>query len=399
MHKLNFISDLRSLLFGSYFLLCGSFLLLTPFQVHGQTKEILPNDLVENWRAVGPAKVLNSDQWVVLPNSVVFAEYGLQKLTNRIYSDGKSKATVEIFETKFDSGAYGLLTFNRGSLSPNRREFRAGRYLVSIAGEQKENSGDPSLALLVDSLKKNLAGESSEIPVLPAHLPEQNKIAGSEKYLVGPAVLAQLKDFSHLKDVIKFDGGVEAVTADYQIGGGQASLIIVEYHTPQSATDGYADALKQFTSLSQSEKDFSILKRIGNYIVKAVNVSDRAETEKILGQIKYEPKVYWSGRKLSDVPIDFRPPDPAAVEGATKTIKMLVRSFFWVGIMLASSVLLGLITGATYFYWRRYRRRKLGIDDIFGDTGETLRLNLEDYLLEPLEPKDSSIKQIGEGKK
>jgi hypothetical protein len=393
---LNISPNPRSRFFSLLFLLSVSFQLLIPSQAGGQTKEILPNNLGENWQAVGAQKVLNPDQWAVLPDSDIYAEYGLQKLTNRTYSKGKTKATVEIFEMKFDSGAFGLFTFHRGSLPPNRRELHVGRHLISIAGGGKENPFDPSLASAFDLLKTNLAGEPSELPVLPTHLPGQGKVAESEKYLVGPAALAQLKEFSHLKDIINFDGGVEAVAADYQIGGGKMSLIIVEYHTPQSATDGYNAALKQFTSLDQSEKDRSILKRIGNYLVKAVNVSDRPETEKILGQIKYQPKVYWSGQKLSDIPIDFRPPDPTAIEAATKTIKVVVRSIFWIGFMLASSILLGLIAGGTYFYWRRFRRRRLGIDDVFGDTGDTLRLNLDDLILDQ---KNASIKEIGSGKK
>jgi hypothetical protein len=361
-----------------------------PAKVTQIKKDILPPTLGGKWRALGPSRALKPEEWAILPNADVYAEYGLQKLTSRIYSDGKSRGIVEVFEMRFDSGAYGLSTFNRGALSPYRREFQTQRFLVSISGEDK-----PVDSTLIDSLKKNFPVEAVDHPFLPSHLPAQNKIAESEIYFIGPAALNHSADFKHLKEVINFDGGVEVVTADYQNGSGKMGLMIIEYHTPQAATKGFSDVLKQLESLNQNEKDRTVLKRIGNYIVKAVNIQDRAEAEKILGQIKYNPKVYWSGRKLSDIPIDFRPPDPAAVGEATKTIRVIVRSFYWVGVMLAGSFLIGLIAGTSYFYWRRHQRRKLGIDDIFSDAGGTLRLDLDHFLLESKEP---SIKQISDGK-
>jgi len=57
-------------------------------------------------------------------------------------------------------------------------------------------------------------------------------------------------------------------------------------------------------------------------------------------------------------------------------------------------MLLGIVAGGSVFYWNRYRRRKLGLDDMFSDAGGTIRLNLDDYLLSSDEP---AIKQIGRG--
>ncbi|MCI0336141.1 MAG: hypothetical protein L0226_01065 [Acidobacteria bacterium] len=356
------------------------------------TVELLPDSLGEKWRATGPPRALNSAEWIILPDADVYGEYGLQRLISRIYSDGTTKASIEIFEMSYASGAFGLFTFNRNSLSSNRQEFHAGRYLVSIAGERNDKPIDP---ILIESLKKQFASELGQLPFLPSHLPEQHKIAGSEKYLIGSASLARVKGFSDLKDVINFEGGVEAITADYQNGIGRMSLIIVEYHTPQTATEGLLRASRYFESLSPSEKERRIFKRVGNYVVQAINVNDHREAAGIVNQIKYNPKVYWEGQKLSDIPIAFRPPDPAAVEEATKTMKILIRSFYWIGAMLSVSILLGMVAGGFYFYWRRYRRRKLGLEDIFSDAGGSVRLNLNAYLLPPGE---SSVKQIGDGK-
>jgi hypothetical protein len=354
---------------------------------------ILPDNLGGDWRAVNRMRILKSDEWGILPDAPIYTEYGLQRLHSQVYSKDNTKATIEIFEMRYPSEAYGLFTFNRGSLSANRREFYVGSYLISIDSVLNDQQLDSSL---IEILKKNLTNQSGNLPPLPSRLPEPHKIAGSEKYLVGPAALATLKGFSKLKEVIKFDGGVEAVVADYKNGDGTMSLMIIEYHTPQLASDGLKSTTKYLDSLSQNEKASSILKRVGNYLVHAINIKDTTEAENLIGQIKYEYKVYWEGRRLSDIPIEFRPPDPAVVEEGKRTLLIVIRSFYWLGILMASSLLLGLVAGGTFFYWRRYRRRKLGLDVLFSDAGESIRLNLEDYLLQP---GKSPVKQLGDGNK
>jgi len=406
--KLTFISRLRKSFIGTCSWLLITISLLIVSDIQGQTREqtvnqsqnshatqqlraLLPARLGETWRPAGQARIWNVEQFSALPDADVYSEYGLQKIISRAYTNGKTKITVEIFDLGFISGAYGLFTFNRVFLQPNRREFYEGRYLVSISSNSDGRVIDQSL---IDAVKPDLIGEVGQFPFLPSHLPEQDKIAESEKYIVGPAALAKLQVFGDLKNLAGFDGGVEATTADYRNGDGIMNLMIIEYHTPQSASDGYARIASHFNSLPQQEREKRMLKRIGNYVVEAVNIQDQVSAQNIVGQIKYEAKVYWAGRKLSDIPLEFRPPDPVALEEARRTVQVLLRSFYWIGAMLLSAILLGIIAGSSLFYWNRYRRRKLGLDNLFSDAGGSLRLNLDDYLLAP---EEKSIQQIGEG--
>jgi hypothetical protein len=207
--------------------------------------------------------------------------------------------------------------------------------------------------------------------------------------------LARLKNFSDLKDAIGFGTGAEVVTADYRNGAGQMNLIAVEYYSPQSADDGEARIRDHFNALPQDEKDRLMIKRVGNYVVAVSKIQDRQAAENIISQIKYQKKVYWAGRKFTDIPLEYRPPDPLALEEYTRTIKTMVRSFYWTGIALLSALLLGFAAGFSLFQWKRYRRRKLGLENVFSDAGGSLRLNLDDYLL----PEPPQIKRIGEGDK
>jgi len=369
----------------------SSILLLTAQDVQAQSN-LLPDRLGADWRAVSPARVINGQRLSSLPDADVRKEYGLQRVISRAYTDGRIRASVEVFELNFISNAYGLFTFNRGQLPPSSREFYRNRYVVRVSKTAPDENFDQQI---FEAMGPYLIGGEGQLPTLPLHLPEADKIPESEKYIVGPAAFTKLKIFSELKDVINFDVGAEVTTADYRGGGGQMSLIIVEYYTPQSASDGHAQIQSYFNTLPQIEKDRRILKRIGNYVLAIVNIQDMPAAQNIASQIKYQTKIYWAGRKFSDIPLEYRPPDPVAIEEATGTVRVLLRSFYTMGAVLLSSILLGLAAGCLLFYWKRYRRRKLGLDDLFSDAGGSIRLNLDDYLLSD----NPQIKQIGEGEK
>lgn len=405
MHKLSFLIPLRSDQTHVRFVTLCSILFLLTIGAYGQNIKTerppqtpaikiatLPDKIGAHWRAIGNSRVLNADQSLVLPDGAIYAEYGLQNLTTRFYTDGKVKVAVELFQTQFPSEAYGLLTFTRSTKRRKDLAFYAGPLLVQVSAESEEDTIDQSF--LAD-LKTVLATEEGELPALPFNLPEQGKIAGTERYVIGPLALAQMKEFEGLKNVVNFSGGTHAVMANYGDANSKLGLIIVEYHTPQLASDGHSQFQNYFNNLTRQEKSSWLLKRIGNYVVAAADVQDIQAAESIIAQVKYSPKVYWEGKKITDLPIQFRPPDPLAIQEASQTASMIVRTFYWIGIMITGAIIIGFITGGSFFYWKRYRRRKLGVDDIFSDAGGTVRLNLDDYLLSP----GDSVKNIMEEKK
>ncbi|MFN0111209.1 MAG: DUF6599 family protein [Blastocatellia bacterium] len=349
----------------------------------------MPDKLGEAFRLVGKVRTLSAEQCAALPDADVYKEFWLEALISGHYSDGKNSLAVEVFQLQFDSGAYGLFTFNRNKADNTRHIFFTARYFVSLSSETlKAVSIEP----IVQSLKELLNSSNGELSPLPSHLPQENKIADTEKYLVGPAALAKVESFSSLKDTLNFSGGTEVAIADYQNGSGKLSVVIVEYHTPQLATDGLAQFQNYFGQLPEPERNQRILKRVGNYVVATTAAQDLASAEKLVSQIKYTQVVYWEARKITDIPIAFRPPDPLAVAEATQTASVLVRTFYWIGVMLFGAIVMGVVSGGIFFYWNRYRRRKLGLDDVFSDAGGTVRLNLEEYILTPPNKAEDSDK-------
>lgn len=347
----------------------------------------LPDKLETHWRAITPSRKLTADEIAANTDANLLNEYGLQTILDRQYSDGKTKLRLTAFEMKYVSGAYGFWTLQRGTTDV--RYVFDGRFVLRLAGSDQA---------AVDALTAQLQTELSsaaEPPLLPTYLPEQSKISNSEKYLVGPEGIGRIAPISDLKNAIDFTGGTHAALADYNHGNGKMSVLLVEFQSPQFAIDGLAKMQSHFNSLSQEEQKKRILRRVGNYAVEAVNVSDTKAAEELLKQIKYMVTVHWEGKDVSDIPLPFRPPDPAALREVIQTGHFIVAAFYWIGVLLVSTVATGIFAGGAFFYWRRAQRRKLGLEDGFTDAGGMTRLNLDDYLLSG---SDSATKLLGKGK-
>ncbi len=348
----------------------------------------LPDKLGNDLRATSPSRKLTVEKIPETVDSKLLTEYGLQSVTHRQYANGKATLTLEAFEMKYASGAYGLWAFHRGALVTTQREIFNGRFIFRFS------SLDESIVEAVAAQMQTNLTSASEPPLLPTYLPDQSKIANSEKYLVGPEAIARISAISDLKDAIDFTGGTHATVADYNNGNGKMSILLIEFQSPQFAVDGLAKIQAHFNSLSPDEQKKRILRRVGNYAVEAVNVSDPKTAEEVLKQVKYMVRVHWEGKNASDIPIAFRPPDPSALREVIQTGQLLVATFYWIGILLVGAVLSGIFIGGAFFYWRRAQRRKLGRGDDFTDAGGMIRLNLDDYLLSG---SDTSGKLLGKG--
>ena len=220
--------------------------------------------------------------------------------------------------------------------------------------------------------------EEGELPSLSLSLPKERKLNGTDRYVVGPIILGRIKEFAGLKDAVNFAGGTQAVIANYRNGNGQMSLAIFEFHTPQLATDSYTQIKKYFDGLLPSERSSRLLKRIGNYIVIAANVQDILDAEALISQIKYSPKIYWEGKKITNIPIQFRPPDPVVIEEASQTANIIIRTFYWIGMMISGAIVVGFIVGSSLFYWNRYQQHKPSADGVFSAVDEIVRLKVDD---------------------
>ncbi len=343
-------------------------------------ERFLPNALGDKWRASGASKTLQGSPLAESPIGNVLVEYRVQKLASRVYVKGAAtKHTVEVYGLLTWAGAYGLHTFFQ--IKPATRSFHAGRYAVRIVGDAVDEA-------FFNAVKDQFAEMSSRVPNLATELPNPVE---QLHYLWGGKALSQNPSGARWKEGMSFTGGTEAVITDYANGSGKMSVMLAEFQTPQFAADGLASFENLIKSLPDKEQ--VLVKRIGNYVVVADHVQDRAAAENLIGQIKYRKEIYWEGKKYSNIPLEYRAPDRTGLKEAAQAATVILRAFYWIGISLLSSVIIGIVAGSGFFYWRRYQRRKLGIDDLFSDAGGTIRLNLDEFLLEANTEKQKLLKE------
>jgi hypothetical protein len=242
--------------------------------------------------------------------------------------------------------------------------FWKGKYFVRVIAGNSSSRVTAGELRLARALADRVAMRE-DIPARPPlldSLPAQSIVVESQRYLLGPESLNAFVERGG--DVFGFAGDAEAVMGEYNIGD-KLKLVIVEYHTPQFATDAFARATEHFESLGEADRDRIILKREGNYIVQALNVADREAAQSLIDSIKYDYVVKW----LKE------PPGPGEDPlRAQKAAQMLLSTFGILGIMILAVLVGGAAFGTTIFLKRRKRQQQ-----IFSDAGGMLRLELDSF--------------------
>jgi Family of unknown function (DUF6599) len=350
----------------------------------------------------------------------IFREYRVISAASRDYGSVKA----EVFQTQNQFAAFGLFSFvagatkNQPGMQPFGPEsarvtsgivFWKGNVFVRLRDTTLKSSSEsfgprrswPSGEKLARAISESIVTPNASVkyPPLLESLPTASKIQGTEQYFLGPESLNA--DIKHGREMFDFIGETEAVTADYQQSGASVAqgnptpdqavadsqrgpnsqtspdnlpltLVIVECHTPEFATDELARVTGSVSSLPENEQQQIIFKRTGNYIIAGVNVRDREFAEGLINSIQYPYTVKWLRNPLWPTNDPFR---------TQKAAQMLLSTFGLLGLIILTVILGGSIFGATVFLKRRKQQR-----EIFSDAGGMLRLDIEPFVL-ALPPK------------
>jgi hypothetical protein len=147
------------------------------------------------------------------------------------------------------------------------------------------------------------SGNTRNLPGLPAYLPAQSYKQNTAKYVVGPAALRNI-DTPVPAELVDFNAGAEVVVGSYNSSGGDASLMLISYPTPQIAADHLRriEAARQPNSQSGSAADANPLviqsqifdKRTGPIVVVATGPLSQAEARSLLASVNYDANVTWN---------------------------------------------------------------------------------------------------------
>lgn len=278
---------------------------------------ILPKDFA-GWHMQGTATVSRNAGVADAANAALVSEYGFTDFESASYvrDDGR---TLAIKAARFNdaSGAFGAYTFyyqpemvrerigDQGCSFNERILFYRGNILVDAVFDKVTAMSAAELRELAGLLPR-ATGSSSNLPPVLLYMPQRNYLQNTEKYVVGPLGLAQVAS-PVSADLVDFKAGAEVVLADYKVPGGEATLMVISYPTPQIANEHMRRIDPSHPGAEQQPGVSSIVnagsffaKRSGLLLVTASGQLSENDARALLGTVNYSADVTWNENTFFD---------------------------------------------------------------------------------------------------
>ncbi len=298
---------------------------------------------------IGPYHRVSTSQPAIASRDL-WDEYGLRDYESAAYENGASKMTATAYQLQDSTGAMAAFDWLRPASAKVSRvaTYAAetakglfvvrGSYLLTFEGYKPSA---PELDALVGALRNV---DATPFPTLPGHLPAQDLIPNSERYVNGPIGLAQFNP-SLPPSVAAFRYESEAIVGVFHSPKGDVTLAIFDYPTPQIAMD----RLAAFQNVPGA-----VAKRSGPLVAVSVQPPDADLAERLLSQVQYR--------------VDITQQDHIPTR-RDNIGNLVVNAFVLIGILLIFCVVAGLGVGG----FRVLRRRGKG--DADADAMITLHIN------------------------
>jgi uncharacterized protein DUF6599 len=279
--------------------------LASPSQASPKTApgNILP-DAFGGWKLAPPAK-FSKDAGAADPTDApLLKEYGFTDFEGATYTrDDGRKLTIKAARFEDASGAYGAFTFyktpvminekigDQGYSLNNRVLFFRGNILVDALFQQLSAMSAAELRELSDNLPRP-RGTTANPPSLPAYLPTEHYQKNTARYVVGPIALEKVESPLPAQ-FVDFSRGAEVELGDYNLSGTPATLMLINYPTPQIAADQLKniEAAQQANQLGNSQIS---ARRTGPILAILSGAVSNADAKSFLGQINYDADVTWN---------------------------------------------------------------------------------------------------------
>ena len=254
-------------------------------------------------------------------NAPVLKEYGFQRLEKAAYTrdDGRNLVIkAAVFEDA--SGAYGAFTYyysadmgeetigGQAAFLNNRVLFHQGNVLVDAVFDRMSVMSAAQLRVLAGLLPQ-AEGTKDNPPSLPSYLPkrafERSIEQNTTKYILGPVTLDRVG--SPLPaSMVDFKSGAEVVIGKYAAAGGDATLMLIEYPTPQIASERLrqidASHVDPSHPVAQQQPGVATILDVGPFfdtrtgpiIVIAAGPLSKSEARSLMSSISYEADVTWN---------------------------------------------------------------------------------------------------------
>jgi hypothetical protein len=242
-------------------------------------------------------------------NADLLKEYGFSDFESATYTrpDGR-KVVVKAARFGDASGAYGAFTYykmpqmlkeiigDQGASLNERVLFYRGNVVVDAVFQHLSAMSAAELREL-SGLLPAPADNAKNLPGLPVYLPRQSYVKNTAKYVVGPVGLAKI-NAPISADLVDFNLGAEVVQGTYRSSGGEATLLMVEYPTPQIAAEHLRKIEAAIQSHAQTQAGDApsplAARRTGPIVVVAAGPLSESEAKSLVASVNYEADVTWN---------------------------------------------------------------------------------------------------------
>lgn len=205
---------------------------------------LLPGAL-DGWVATAAPKGLSDAADADPTNAAVLKEYDYSGGASVTYKRDDETLTVRALRFQDASGAYGAYSFYRqngwakedigtgATSNHNHVVFWKGDTVVDATFSHIGTMSAAEMRELASHVP-NPPGTKALMPPILANLPKASLDPQSTHYAEGPAGYAGSGGVLP-PELVGFDRGAEAVTANYSLSSGPATLTIIDYPTPQMA--------------------------------------------------------------------------------------------------------------------------------------------------------------------
>ena len=256
---------------------------------------------------------------VTPPDKDLWTEFGYEATEQPEYAPG---AKVTAWRFHDPTGAFAARE-SQGKAAATL--VQTGNYLLAF-----ENGPVPGPDTIQKISSKLPRWSNTPLPPLAGYLPAKAKVAGTDRYLLGPTALMRFEPRIPI-EVASFDRGAEAAQAKYTVGGSEMLLTVFQYPTPQMAIE----RLRQFQKLERAA-----VRRSGTLIAVVPEGKDSPHAAKLIEQVNYTPNLMWNEYVPKNTPQD-----------AAKMI--LAISLLAAGLIVAS-VVMGLFFGGGKVLARKF---------------------------------------------
>jgi hypothetical protein len=352
-------------------------------------KALLPQAFA-GWVAAQAPKKLTDAALADPTHAAALKEYGFADAALADYKRSGETLSLRALRFRDASGAFGAYSFYRQNGWPkeeigagatsdhNRVLFWAGNTVVDANFSHISTMSGSELRELASQLPMPEGGKALTPPIL-ANLPQTSLEKQTTHYALGPAGYASAGGVLP-PELVGFNLGAEAVTANYALRSNPATLTIIDYPTPQIATEQEARIRAYIKAgskaqpawpkpLQDSDQASLEVRRSGPLVVLVSGDAIPEESHTLLESVHFESE-------LTSIP---QPTESEAV----KTGKFLIGITLLILIGASAALLLGFFLGGFRALYRIWRGKP--VSSIYDE--EFIRLNLQDQNEENLRSK------------